>query len=215
MSIADLAPGQHAERVQNHWWWRPGWRQGRSFYAFHFTFEDQLELHRLARAHRAALADLATVTLVPDRWLHMTMHGLGFTDEIPAAAVSAVVAEARRTLADIPAPEVTFRDVVVADEAIALPAEPADPVRDIRTATREAIGAVLGHDRVSEDPHRYRPHVSVAYIRADGPALPYIHATAAVRANAVRLQLRNVDLIELNRDHRMYEWKTITRVPLG
>lgn len=201
--------------MQNHWWWRPGWRQGRSFYAFHITFEDQPELHRLAQAHRAALADFATVTLVPDRWLHMTMQGLGFTDEIPAAAVCAVVAEARRTLADIPAPEITFRDVVVADEAIALPAEPDGPVRDVRTAIREAIGAILGHDTVSEDPQRYRPHLSLAYINADGPALPYIHATAAVQANAVRLRLRHVDLIELNRDHRMYEWNTITRLSLG
>jgi hypothetical protein len=145
----------------------------------------------------------------------MTMQGLGFTDEIPAAAVSAVVAEARRTLAEIPAPEITFRDVVVANEAIALPAEPGGPVRDVRTAARDAIGVVLGHDTVSEDPQRYRPHVSVAYISADGPALPYIDATAAIQANAVRLRLRNVDLIELNRDHRMYEWTTVTRLPLG
>ena len=129
--------------------------------------------------------------------------------------MSAVAAEARRTLADIPAPEITFRDVVVADEAIALPAEPGGPVRDVRTATREAIGAVLGHATVSEDPKRHRPHVSVAYIRADGPALPYIHATAAVHTDAVRLRLRHVDLIKLNRDHRMYEWNTITRLPLG
>lgn len=201
--------------MQDHWWWRPGWREGRSFYAIHFTFEEQPELHRLAQAHRAALADLPTVTLVPDRWLHMTMQGLGFTDEIPTATVSAVVAEAHRTLADISAPEVTFHDVVVADEAIALPAEPADPVRAVLTATREAIGAILGQDSVSEDPQRYRPHVSVAYISADGPALPYIHATATVQANAVRLRLRHVDLIELNRDHRMYEWNTITRLPIG
>ena len=68
---------------------------------------------------------------------------------------------------------------------------------------------------VSEDPQRYRPHVSVAYISADAPALPYINATADVHTDAVRLRLRHVDLIELNRDHRMYEWSTIARLPLG
>jgi hypothetical protein len=61
---------------------------------------------------------------------------------------------------------------------------------------------------------RYRPHVSVAYISADGPALPYIHATADIHTDAVRLRLRHLDL-ELNRDHRMYEWNTIARLPLG
>ena len=25
MSLADLPPGQHADHVRNHWWWRPGW----------------------------------------------------------------------------------------------------------------------------------------------------------------------------------------------
>ena len=27
--------------VRNHWWWRPGWRAGRHFYACHLTLNDQ------------------------------------------------------------------------------------------------------------------------------------------------------------------------------
>jgi len=66
VALADLSPGQHADRVRDHWWWRPGWHVGRRFYAFHVTFEDQSDLYRLADAYRSALVDLSTVTLVPD-----------------------------------------------------------------------------------------------------------------------------------------------------
>jgi hypothetical protein len=27
--------------VRNHWWWRPGWAEGRHFYACHMTLDDQ------------------------------------------------------------------------------------------------------------------------------------------------------------------------------
>jgi len=30
--------------VCNHWWWRPGWRVGRHYYACHLTLDDQPEL---------------------------------------------------------------------------------------------------------------------------------------------------------------------------
>ncbi|MEV4362688.1 hypothetical protein [Nonomuraea sp. NPDC049625] len=35
--------------TRGHWWWRPGWRVGRSFYTWHILVEDQPELHAFAR----------------------------------------------------------------------------------------------------------------------------------------------------------------------
>ncbi|MFD5815622.1 hypothetical protein [Streptomyces sp. NPDC127038] len=47
---------------------------GRRFYTWHLTFEGQDDVHRLAAEYRAALAPLGdSVTLIPDRWLHLTM----------------------------------------------------------------------------------------------------------------------------------------------
>lgn len=40
------------ETVHDHWWWRPGWRLGRSFYASHITFTDQPEAARLVASYR-------------------------------------------------------------------------------------------------------------------------------------------------------------------
>jgi hypothetical protein len=64
-------------RMRDHWWWRVG----RHLYTWHVTFEGQTDLHRLVRAYQARL-DLPGLDLVPVAWLHLTMQGVGFTDEV-------------------------------------------------------------------------------------------------------------------------------------
>ncbi|MCX4471947.1 hypothetical protein C5N14_26210 [Micromonospora sp. MW-13] len=214
MSLVDLAPGQHADEVRNHWWWRPGWRVGRRFYAFHITFEYQQQLCDTATAYRTALAGMPSLTLIPDRWLHLTMQGVGFADELALDVVQDIADEARSLLAALPAFQVEFGPIVVADEAILMPAEPAERIHGLRHLTRQAIGRVLGPDEVGEDPDRFRPHVSVAYLTAGGPALPYIEATSRAEIQPTHVAIRQVDLIEMHRDHQMYEWRTVAALPL-
>jgi 2'-5' RNA ligase len=214
MAIADLAPGEHADQVRNHWWWRPGWRIGRRFYAFHITFDNQPELYRLAQTYRETLAHLSSLTMVPDRWLHLTMQGIGFADEIPDGATAGITDEAQAALTSIPAFTVEFGEIVVANEALALPAQPPDQIRNLRTATRTAIGNVLGHAHIPENANRYRPHVTIAYTTTEAPSAPYLAAVKSVRVPPARVRITHVDLIELHRDHRMYEWSTIARLRL-
>ncbi|WP_442933394.1 2'-5' RNA ligase family protein [Micromonospora psammae] len=114
----------------------------------------------------------------------------------------------------MPAVAVEFSQVVVADEAIVMPAIPAEPVQGLRAATRTAIGRIVGEDQVPEDPSRYRPHVSVAYLTADGPAEPYVQAVRSVAPEPAAVTIRHVDLIEMHRDRRMYEWQVVARMPL-
>lgn len=212
MAVADLAPGEHATNVRNHWWWRPGWQVGRRFYAFHVTFGDQRKLHDLVTSYRDALSRLQTVTPVPDRWLHLTMQGLGFTDEIQQPTLDRVRDETGAALRELPPLKVQFREAVVADEAIAMPATPAKPVQHLRHTVRGALGHVL--DQVPEDAHRFRPHISVAYITADGNATPYLAAVSAIDPEPVSVRIDQVSLIEMHRDHRMYEWDTVATFPL-
>jgi 2'-5' RNA ligase len=213
MSVADLAPGQHATRVHDHWWWRPGWRVGRHFYAFHITFDGQPDLYRLAATYRDALAGLPALTVVPDRWLHLTVQGLGFTDELSRSTVDAIASEAAARLAEVPPVAVRFAEIVVADEAIALPAMPAEPIRRIRDTSRAAIASVM--QEVPEDPQRFRPHVTLAYLTADGSSDPYVTAVRAVNAEPAPVTVGHLDLIEMHRDHRMYEWNVLASIKLG
>ncbi|MEV4841782.1 2'-5' RNA ligase family protein [Micromonospora matsumotoense] len=214
MALADLPPGQHADRVRDHWWWRPGWRVGRRFYAFHITFEDQPELYRLADSYRSALSAAPSLTLIPDRWLHLTMQGIGFTDEVPDETLAAIIEEARQQLSGRSPVNVQFGEVIVADEAIVMPAMPAEAVQQLRTTTRAALGQVLGDENLPEDPHRYRPHVSIAYLTTDGPAGPYVQAVKAIEPRPAAVRITHVDVIEMHRDQQMYEWSLIARLPL-
>ena len=71
---------QHATEMRDHWWWRPGWKVGRRFWTWHYTFETCPALHELVAAYQGLLEELPTLDLIPQRWLHLTVQGLGFVD---------------------------------------------------------------------------------------------------------------------------------------
>ncbi|WP_197523346.1 hypothetical protein [Actinokineospora pegani] len=49
--------------MRDHWWWRPGWKVGRSFYTWHFTFADQPQVAELLARYGTADGFRAHVTL--------------------------------------------------------------------------------------------------------------------------------------------------------
>jgi hypothetical protein len=71
------------EPMRDHWWWRPGWRVGRSFYTWHVTFANQPAAHQLASDYTPVLAKLPMLDPIPVRWLHLTTQGI---DHVPEPA---------------------------------------------------------------------------------------------------------------------------------
>ncbi|MEU0787775.1 2'-5' RNA ligase family protein [Streptomyces sp. NPDC006173] len=202
------------EFMRNHWWWRPGWSVGRRFYTWHFTFEGQSDIHRLAAEYRAALAPLGeALTPIPDQWLHLTMQGIGFVGEASEKDVSAIVEAARARLAAVPAFDIEIGPAVLDPEAILLHAHPDEPVRAVRDAIRAAIGDVL--DVVPEKAAGFTPHVSVAYSAGDGPAAPAAQVLGGLDLVPARARISSAELIVLHRDNQMYEWDSYAAVPLG
>lgn len=78
---------------------------------------------------------------------------------------------------------------------------------------RADIADVWGPDRVPEAVE-WSAHVSVAYASADGPGEP-IEAALGGFADTTEAAIDTVDLIRLGRDHQLYEWETITGLPLS
>jgi 2'-5' RNA ligase len=202
-----------SERMADHWWWRPGWSSGRRFYTWHLTFQNASAVHRLAETYRRALAGLPGLDLIPDRWLHLTMQGLGFTDEVAEDDAHAVVDAARRRLATVPAFEITLDRPGITPEAIRWEARPQQPVAAVRDAIRSAIGETW--PAVPEPGDGFAAHVSIAYSNATGPVEPIAEALRRVRAQPVTARVEAVELIVLGRDRRMYEWETFAAVPLA
>ena len=209
---------EHVEEVRNHWWWRPGWAPGRHFYACHLTFEDQPAVQQLVLDYQKALAGLGGLDLIPARWLHLTMQGIGFTDQISQPEIAAVTGALRDHFRTIAPPVVTFHRPAVWPDAITLPANPANPLRQLRQGAYQVIQAVLGQDRLHEPPEtitQYRPHVSVAYINAPGAAQPIVSALQGAMPGPVTTALDSASVLTFHRDNRMYEWTTAAHLRIG
>lgn len=203
------------QAMRDHWWWRPGWRVGRSFYTWHVTFDDQLAAHQIAADYAPMLKGLPTLDPIPVRWLHLTMQGIGFTDEVDRADVDAIVTAARDRCAELAPFTITLGPARVDSEALTLPVRPAERVARLRAALRTAIADVRGAGNVPEDPDDFRPHVSLAYSNAAGPAAPIAQRLTAQPVTSAEITVRHATLIDLNRDHRVYQWTDIATAELG
>lgn len=203
---------QTADQLADHWWWRPGWRQGRRFYTWHLTFQRAAAVHELAAAYRTALGPVPGLDLVPDQWLHLTMQGLGFTDQIPDRDVDAIAAASGKRLATLEPFDLTLHRPTVTPEAIRWDPDSTGPAA-VRDAIRAAIGEVWPH--VPEPADGFTAHVTIAYSNTRAPAAPVQAALDRVQAPPVTARIQTADLIVLNRDNRMYEWETSASVPLG
>lgn len=200
------------ERMRDHWWWRPGWSTGRRFYTWHLTFDGQPDVHRFAAAYRALLASAGGLDPVPDRWLHLTMQGVGFVGEVPEEEVRAIADAARERLAAVPSFDLVLGAPVVDPEAILVPARPADAVNEVRDAVRAAIGDVR---EVPERADGFTPHVSIGYSNDTGPTAPFATVLARADIKEARARITHAELIVIHRDRRMYEWEPYARIPLG
>ncbi|MEV6704990.1 2'-5' RNA ligase family protein [Micromonospora wenchangensis] len=204
---------QALPRLTDHWYWRPGWRTDRQFYTWHLTFEHQPELHRLVTDLHQHLV-LPGLDLVPLNGLHLTMQGIGFTDEVTDADVHAIVAEARRRCAVLPPLELTLGPVDPDAEGIGLLVQPWDRVERLRVTLRAAIGAVW--PAVPESADGFRPHVTIAYSGSPAPTEPIRSQLANLRDRPpARVTLNEVSLIALRRDDHTYRWTTVATAPLS
>lgn len=200
---------QHATELRDHWWWRPGWRVGTRFYAWHITFNEGPDLHRLVERYQAALAPHPGFDPVPQQWLHLTMQGVGHVEDVTPAQCRGLLEAARHELAGIGPLSAQFHKPVIRPEAIALPAMPPANVDRIRRAVRTAIAAALGPARLTEHADGFQPHVTVAYSTTTQSAGPYASLLEAVDVRPVDIAIGAMSLIEMHRDHRMYEWQTV------
>jgi 2'-5' RNA ligase len=200
--------------LRDHWYWRPGWKVGRSFYTWHITFANAPAVATLAEQYAAALAELPEYDPIPLEWLHLTMQGIGFTDEVDRAIVDQVVDAARTRLAKIAPVTITIGPAEIDPEALRLPVQPVEPLIGIRDAIRAAIADVCGEDNVPESSD-YRPHVSLGYTNTTGPAQRALNSLVGHTPRTAQVTVDSAALIDLNRDHKMYQWTTVAKARLG
>ncbi|GAA4714615.1 2'-5' RNA ligase superfamily protein [Promicromonospora umidemergens] len=206
------------ERLVNHWRWRPDWSVGRSFYTWSLTFDDATAvlLHDLVARLQDGPVGVGSLEPIPHRWLHLTMQGLGFTDEVSDDDVDAIPRAATKRLATVPAFDLSLGLIEADDEATGLLVRPWSAVSAVRDNIQvDVVDVVDVWDEVPERPEFY-PHVSIAYSNADFPIGRIREQVALLRdLDSVAIPITTVQLIRLNRDNQMYEWEVVADVPLG
>lgn len=150
--------------MESHFWWRPGWRPGRTYLTWH-VLPDQTA-RRYAAALQERLTGLAHLAPVPLDRLHVTGPGVGFVDEVPGERVAAMVGAAQAALAAIPPFTARLSEPVVAKAAVVVPVA-ATALGSLRATLRAAMRQA-GIEPPGRDDEAYTPHVSIAY--ATGPA---------------------------------------------
>jgi hypothetical protein len=104
---------RHATELRNHWWWRPGWHVGTRFYAWHITLDDGPEIYPLVEFWREQLRAFEYLDPIPDRWLHLTMQGVGMVEGVPDQTRDRIVTAVRQRLGELEPPRVTFQRPLV------------------------------------------------------------------------------------------------------
>jgi 2'-5' RNA ligase len=149
--------------------------------------------------------------------LHITIQGIGFTDQVTAADIQRISETAATYLSRREPFEALIGPPSVDNETIGMPIANPECFRAIREDLQRAIADVWGPDQVPERGDRFRPHLSLAYSTgvASMPDLRDLLARDELRDIQVAQAVTAVSLIALNRDNHRYEWRDITRFPLG
>ncbi|MEV1321278.1 2'-5' RNA ligase family protein [Micromonospora arborensis] len=205
----------HTTSIRNHWYWRPGWGVGSRFYTWHITFDGQPEVDELAGQYRSLLSSQPSLDVIPNRWLHLTMQGIGFVQDVAAEDIDAIVAAAENRCAHLAPLNLAIGVPHVDSESIQIAVDPVEPVRQLRAAIRASIADVWGEDRVPEPAEPYNPHLSLAYTNTDGSAAPLIEALSSAPKLSANAVIDSCQLIVLNRDEGMYVWEPYATVKLG
>lgn len=191
----------------DHWYWRPGWAPGRRMVTFHLTWENADAVGALAAAVAPALATVPALDPVPVPWLHLTMTGVGFTDEVSDAALAAVAEPVFAAWKRFGAVELVIEDVLVARESVMLTPAASGWLSELFETQRTAVDTVLG-DRTWGI---FWPHIALAYAHAAAPAAPIVALLRQALASQPEwITARpTLTLLRLGRDERVYTWEVV------
>jgi 2'-5' RNA ligase len=182
------------------------------------TLDDQPQLRQLVADYQQALTGMPEIDLIPPQWLHLTMQGIGFTDEIDADELAALDHALAAELATIEPPTVDFRYLTIHPEAVYLKAHPAAVLYPLRLKMHEAVLSALGPERFTEptpDRAKFLPHVSIGYINRDGETEPIAAVLSRLTPKTVETTFTRANLLEFHRDNRMYEWTSAAPIVIG
>ena len=122
-----------------------------------------------------------------------------------------MITEAQAHLSRIAPIPFTISRIGYHPEAVTLLVEPANALYPVLNAVRDATSSagIDGHT----DTEPWRPHVSVAYSHATGPAAPIIEAVGRSLPET-EITIKSVSLVSQTQVGRSWQWKPVAEVLL-
>ncbi|MBA2953542.1 hypothetical protein GON03_04400 [Nocardioides sp. MAH-18] len=203
-------PEAGAERLVQHWSWRPDWTRERRSWWWYATFESDPEVQGLASEARSAIRADAPVDEVPARWLHLTLSEVGYADTVPRRLAYECARRAHHRLVDVPPIDLQVGPVATMPGAVVLPVSGAG-LADVHDGLVAAVRETLPEQ---PEGRPFDPHVSVAYVARDCRPGDVLDDAGSDRCAPGRSRLTRVSLVEVTRDHGHYRWTPRCQVSL-
>jgi hypothetical protein len=198
------------QSLVNHWTHLPEWWPGRRLWVFYLTYAGQRDLHAAVRDYQGALDGIDELDLVHESWLHTTIQGVTFADELGPDEIVQLEAEARAAIGRAHLPALTVSRPVLDNDAVSMPVDPVDPVLAVRAELRACVTRTLGADKLYQLPQPrggFRPHISIAYVNADVPDAGWIqHQLDRIAAPDLAVPVPQVSIVLLAREGGRWFW---------
>lgn len=200
-----LSIAEGFDSMRNHWVWERGWRPGRAKYAFHLTWDEAPAVEAVAMATSPVLAHFTQLDPIPVPWLHMTLTGIGFVDEVSGDALAAITDDVFSAWRP---GTVTFDGMLVVHEAVLMTALGEPWLATLVDVQRDACDRHLG----TREWRGFWPHTSVSYCHGAQDPKPLRDALSPVVAELPTsiTATPTLTLMRIRRDDdRVYRWDVL------
>ncbi len=213
-----IVPGSPEDpRLVNHWVDQPEWHGGRRLWSFYLTFAEVDAVAEYAAAYQRQLRGLSGLDLVARRWLHLTVLGAAFVDEVDESAVRGLAAAAIRIAEEEPPLDVTVGPPRPVVDAVWMPVDTSRPLEGLRARLSSAVVHSLGREpyALPLPPEGFRPHLTIGYATAEGPTYGQVEACIS-RATPppVTARVSALSLVRLRREPNRWSWDDERRFAL-
>ncbi len=206
------------EMLKSHWYEIPDWPPGRQLWSAYLTFSAVTSLHDVVEHYQQFLRHIPELDMVERGFLHATIQGIQFTDELHEHDIDRVVTTLREYLGAFTPQEFVTGAPETDTDAVQLPIYPSEPLHGLRSMLRNAIKESLSDVELytlPEPANGFSPHVSIAY--ANAPiSVRHIHeALDAIPPRVAGFSPLSIAIIKLRRESRRWSWTDELLVPLG
>jgi 2'-5' RNA ligase len=205
-------------RMRDHWAREQPWRADQRLWALYVTCGSIPSVVGHARQYQERLFGMRGLDLVEPRWLHLTVLGVAFVDEVDPVAMARLVEQASAIVAEEPAMEMVAGAPRARTDAVWMPVSTTPSLVPLRNRLEEAVLSCLGRE-----PHAlplplagFQPLISVAYSTADAPLVDEVDdRLSGVELPPVHFSASHLSLLRLRREAPRWSWDAEQRIPFG